>query len=642
MAAGGDIRIAQNGGQGNVKLHPYLVALVRWCVSCVWSTATVVLHRLMTRPLPLAALIPPPRFAPKKQRAVGTDHLHPEPKVECVVLHQPADHQLDVIFVHGLYGSLGNTWRQGDWRPKYKMEPDLVPLIDRKLTNCECEDVNETNIYEDEMSDVTFYEDIEILPENNMFITEKFYNNTLLDQVEVIDNYEVQAEFVRDLFKKENINNCDNICDSNICKYNNKTCLNGDNICTFNEVYLNETVNRKCDAQNYTDCDEFGNEVRANGSDCCKCKKMINVVESNESGDDMCNNDEVGVKVDDSEACKCKINENRSCEVGCGCVCDECYSACWPKDWIKEDYPGARVLSINYTSDPYLWRPLWVKENKRLRLHERAEQMTEQLLELEVGRKPIIWVGHSKGVFIKQIYCEAYEAYLKTQKDHKHEDSDTMKYDENVNNNDDYNNENVINDTNDYKSNNDNITEKLKDIENNMVLSKGNNENVYDEESLNRDTGSGDINGESRSSNSEEDFEMRRRGLWSNSVGFMFYSVPHRGSLADFKTPITARSIELLEISKDCALVLSLQERWLQATSTTRPAVRSLVETTRTLMSVLWLRIVSVHSADAGIGALYGVSVDHREICKPSSRHCMLYTELMTLMKTALNKCRCQ
>ncbi|KOB77842.1 putative ribonuclease p/mrp subunit [Operophtera brumata] len=31
-----------------------------------------------------------------------------------------------------------------------------------------------------------------------------------------------------------------------------------------------------------------------------------------------------------------------------------------------------------------------------------------------VGEKPIVWVGHSKGgLFIKEIYCEAYEAYKK-------------------------------------------------------------------------------------------------------------------------------------------------------------------------------------------------------------------------------------
>ncbi|CAH2226648.1 jg14649, partial [Pararge aegeria aegeria] len=87
-----------------------------------------------------------------------------------------------------------------------------------------------------------------------------------------------------------------------------------------------------------------------------------------------------------------------------------------------------------------------------------------------------------------------------------------------------------------------------------------------------------------------------------------------------------------------CPLVLSLQDSWSVATAPTMPPVRSVVETCRTLMSVLYLRIVSVDSADPGIGSLNGVDVDHREICKPSSRSCLLYRELMTLMEAALNK----
>ncbi|XP_059044812.1 uncharacterized protein LOC131840654 [Achroia grisella] len=753
MAITGDVRITQNGGQENVKLHPYLISLVRWCVSRLWSTATVVLHRLMIRPQyrSLTALKSP--RSPKRPRTAGTDHLHPEPKVDCVVLHQPVDHKFDVIFVHGLYGSLGNTWRQGDWRPKYKMEPDIVPLIDRNLTNCECQkinetglyegELNETNLYENELNDVTFnesfYDDIKIIPSDDVFITENFYNNTLLDQVEIVDNYEVQAEFVRDLFNKENINNCDQY------EYNNETGLNEANICTFNEVYINENINGKYEAQNDINhnYNEIANEIHTNDSNCCKCDKTnekrvnINVSDKYEN---------METDINESESCNCKTNESRRCDVGCGCVCDECYSTCWPKDWIKEDYPNARVISINYTSDPHLWRPLWVKESKRLRLHERAQQMTEQLLALNVGEKPIIWVGHSKGgLFIKQIYCEAYEAYLKTEKDlFKTNNSNDVEHNET-----EYldmtkhNNDNEIYNIKDYKDNKEEkeITEETdKDYKTDSQITKLINDvteqyserssvcnvtnvkermckrneneqirkdfdgvsesdfkiidqergriysvtsvnkhiiadvenanednefvnnnihievNVVDNElnnnvkcdtidnivSVDADKDVVRIDDQMRSSENEEDPESRIHSLWSNSVGFMFYSVPHRGSpLADFKMPITARSIELLEISKDCTLVLSLQERWLRATAPAKPAVRSLVETTRTLMSILWLRIVSIHSADAGIGGLYGVSVDHREICKPSSRHCMLYKELLNLMNTALNKCRC-
>lgn len=40
-------------------------------------------------------------------------------------------------------------------------------------------------------------------------------------------------------------------------------------------------------------------------------------------------------------------------------------SKCWPKDWLPLDCPGVRVIALNYTTDPYLWRPVWI--NKRCR-----------------------------------------------------------------------------------------------------------------------------------------------------------------------------------------------------------------------------------------------------------------------------------
>ncbi|CAG9789880.1 unnamed protein product [Diatraea saccharalis] len=537
-----------------------------------------------------------------RARAPGRDHLHPEPLVECQVLHTPAVHNCDVIFVHGLYGSLGNTWRQGDWRPKYKSEPNKIPLL--RPTDCKCDiGLNSTqykvNDYEDNINELT-YKDMEeklykgikkILPNEEAFIAEKFYNNTFLDQVEIVDNYDSQVEFVKDLFQKENTIG-DNKNDLNVERRTNEVA------CKINEVD-------------------------------CKCKS-----------EKECNVNGVFSKVNRTE-CDNKVVEVRECRVGCGCVCDRCYSSCWPRDWIKEDYPDARVISINYTSDPYLWRPLWIKESKRLRLHERAEQMTKQLLDLRVGDKPVIWVGHSKGgLFIKQIYCEAYEAYKKIHNQRLvKEEIKTSSFKQTssdiINNNSEINiptdrvleQSNLLNETNF----DDNEKIELKDVLSieNERYSGGINKTEFSCKQL--------------SSDRQEDYMSQQCGLWKNSVGFMFYSVPHRGSpLADIKTPITARSIELLEISKDCGLVVSLQERWLAATADSRPQVRSLVETSRTLMSLLWLRIVSVPSADAGIGALYGVSVDHREICKPSSRQCLLYKELIGLMNAALKHCRCE
>jgi hypothetical protein len=43
----------------------------------------------------------------------------------------------------------------------------------------------------------------------------------------------------------------------------------------------------------------------------------------------------------------------------------EPYSKCWPRDWLPQDCPGVRIIALNYTTDPYLWRPLWVTKRNR-------------------------------------------------------------------------------------------------------------------------------------------------------------------------------------------------------------------------------------------------------------------------------------
>ncbi|XP_041968751.1 uncharacterized protein LOC121725735 [Aricia agestis] len=631
--ASSDVRVAQTE---HLK-HPYLLALVRWLVSSFWSSATVLLHRLVAAPLPPVTAFP----ARWKPRPASSDHLHPEPLVQCEVLHTPPHHTLDVIFVHGLYGSLGNTWRQGEWKAKYKVDPVKVPLRrPHSVSSCTCSDdrdqcseevsdkVEKDGSLDDEIvaevSENVYTNIKKIIPKDDIFITEKFYNNTVLDQVEIVGNYDSQAQFVRDLFENDS------------------------------DVKMNDKM-KKCD-------ENINCEVNCDKSNDCQCRR-----------DDS----------DRTQGCnRCsEVSDSEKCEAGCGCICDECYSSCWPRDWVPADHPGARVISINYTSDPHLWRPLWIKPSKRLQLHERAEQMMSQLMELGVGERPIIWVGHSKGgLFIKQMYCEGYAAYMKMKsstmtpeeaENFKNEQTAKTTDADNMLNNNRDNSTGLIGDNVNSYCNNGNTDEEnefIIDCISNEVTNNGRMDNLnknnylYTSDNYNNNVNYRFFNNadeavsldnvsvrcdreehledipvfNDNSFNDQEEL-VKRSQFWTRSAGFMFYSVPHRGSpLADIKTPITARSIELMEIAKDCQLVLSLQARWAAAAGSARPAVRSVVETCTTLMSVLWLRIVSVDSADPGIGSLYGVNVDHREICKPSSRRCLLYQELMALMSTAL------
>uniref|UniRef100_A0A182WDU6 DUF676 domain-containing protein n=1 Tax=Anopheles minimus TaxID=112268 RepID=A0A182WDU6_9DIPT len=221
---------------------------------------------------------------------------------------------------------------------------------------------------------------------------------------------------------------------------------------------------------------------------------------------------------------------------------DANWSPCWPGDWLPLDCPGVRVIAVNYTTDPYLWRPVWITKRNRSNLVDRAREMSDLLIAKGVGRgHPIVWVGHSKGgIFIKQILVDAWESG-----------------------------------------------------------------------------------------------RPAAEPLWRSSRGTFFYSVPHRGSpLADFNLPLLRQSVELLEIQKNCSSILELHSRFvaLYHSGQLKIDVFSFVETAMTLMSVLYLRIVGIDSADPGIGEVCGVHLDHREICKPRSRNCILYTELVKMI----------
>ncbi|CAH1984585.1 unnamed protein product [Acanthoscelides obtectus] len=191
------------------------------------------------------------------------------------------------------------------------------------------------------------------------------------------------------------------------------------------------------------------------------------------------------------------------------------YSYCWPKDWIPQDCPNVRVLALNYTTD-ILWCPMWAKRRNRTDMVTRSQEMIDGLVELGVGKKPIVWVGHSKGgLYIKQILVNAWKRNR-----HRPEVED----------------------------------------------------------------------------------------LFKQSKSIMWYSVPHKGSsLADITVPFLRRSIELLEIQRNCDFVLDLHQQFLNVIqeSNLNPDVFSFIETSFTLMSFIYLKIVPYDSAGKRIHKVY-------------------------------------
>lgn len=78
------------------------------------------------------------------------------------------------------------------------------------------------------------------------------------------------------------------------------------------------------------------------------------------------------------------------------CDNNECFTNCWPRDWLAQDCNQLRVIGVNYETNLSLWTPICPIEKVK-NLAERSDELIEQLLKVNVGKRPIVWVTHSMG-----------------------------------------------------------------------------------------------------------------------------------------------------------------------------------------------------------------------------------------------------
>ncbi|XP_046386017.1 uncharacterized protein LOC124155891 [Ischnura elegans] len=432
------------------------------------------------------------------------ESAEPEKSVECMVLHDPGPGRTraDVIFIHGLHGSLYNTWRQGRWRcGKGGWEEKDGSILMRTLGTVATEEKGRV---------------FKLYPRKHAAKQESGSEGETSTGETCAPTGNRPSSTFKSTFWK-----------ASFAPYARPCCEAGSDVTDGAGGGVN------CGEEQHGSEDDRGAPAKSsnNNEEEEDCEGGLEMSTSEEEA----RRKEV-LKRAFSDPCV-TMNQEDS---------DDQYSECWPRDWLPKDCPGMRVIAINYSTDPFLWRPVWIRKKNRTTMVERSREMMEHLKRVGVGSRPIVWVGHSKGgLFVKQMLVDAWES---------------------------------------------------------------------------------------------QDEWMS--GFYQQTKAIMFYSVPHRGSfLASLNLPfLLQQSVELQEVKNDSPQVLSLHQRFLQLVETVMSGVQvfSFTETDLTLMSVMFMRIVSVESADPNIGDYYGVSLDHREICKPRSRKCFLYQELTNLINSAV------
>lgn len=94
-------------------------------------------------------------------------------------------------------------------------------------------------------------------------------------------------------------------------------------------------------------------------------------------------------------------------------VSTEDYSYCWPRDWLSSFGDHIRVLGVDF--DTYLsqWGNICPTESFKSNLQDRSLDIFQKLKASGVGKRPVIFVGHSMGgLIVKKMLTTAQQSPL--------------------------------------------------------------------------------------------------------------------------------------------------------------------------------------------------------------------------------------